>query len=773
MSHKIILLSLSLTVTTLFAKVSVGEWRTHFSCNDAQQVVYAEDKVYVQSGEKLYSYSPEEGIETYTVISGLSGHNVAFISWCADEQTLVILYSDGNIDFLTSNGIINLPDFKDKSIMGDKTLNDLRIYGSYAYLSTGIGLVVLNVAKKEISDTYYLSFSSSYTETYDAASYSDSLIVATASGLYTGKKSDNLEDYSYWKELSFVTGKTASQVVCFANKLYALTTDGIVYCRQSSGWEPFINQNTVSSISVDENYFFANAGTTMYLYNTSLDQMTVDNVLNYSATFDETSNTLYAASGSNGLSILPYQDSKYTLTQQNIRPDGPTQMLAWNPFFKDGALYATAGGRWKGRFWNAPDVMVFQDEAWHSMDSISQWSQSAGISLNDFVNLAFDPEDNRHFFITTWGDGLLEFRDSTFYKRYNQDNSPLRTVIPGRYCRVDGAVFDEDGNLWMLNSKYYNESSSSTDSSLYILKSDSTWFNPYYAKMPSSPTWNSILFTSNNQVWMNSARSDKYGIFVLDYNETLEDTSDDQTIFYSQFLDQDGLTVKPWEILCMTEDLSGTIWIGTNLGPILASSTSNIFKSSYNFTRVKIPRDDGTDNADYLLTGIKINCIAVDGANRKWIGTYGQGVYLVSADGLTMVHSFSTDNSPLPSDYICSITINPETGEVFFGTEEGLVSYRSDATEGAASYSQIHVFPNPVRPGYAGLITVTGLMEKSQVRITDLAGNTIVSGTSLGGQFTWDGYTVKGKHAASGVYLVFCASEDGIEKQTCKFMIVN
>jgi hypothetical protein len=165
--------------------------------------------------------------------------------------------------------------------------------------------------------------------------------------------------------------------------------------------------------------------------------------------------------------------------------------------------------------------------------------------------------------------------------------------------------------------------------------------------------------------------------------------------------------------------------------------------------------------------------MAVDGANRKWIGTEGNGIYLLSSDGLETVHHFTTQNSPLPSDYLWSIAVNPETGEVFMGTDAGLVSYRSDATEGETGYSEVHVFPNPVRPEYNGLITVTGLIEKSQVRITDLNGNVLTSGTSLGGQFTWNGSLKNGKRAASGVYLVLMASEDGMEKQVCKFMIVR
>jgi ligand-binding sensor domain-containing protein len=263
------------------------------------------------------------------------------------------------------------------------------------------------------------------------------------------------------------------------------------------------------------------------------------------------------------------------------------------------------------------------------------------------------------------------------------------------------------------------------------------------------------------------------GVFVIDHNNTLDDASDDKSRWLGGFTDQDGNVLSPFNINCVTEDLNGNLWMGTVVGPLVVNNASNVFSSSFNVTRIKIPRNDGTGNADYLLNDIRINCIAVDGANRKWIGTNGNGVYLVSADGLVTVHQFNSKNSPLPSDYIWSITIDPETGEVFFGTDSGLVSYRSDATQSKADFSKVYVFPNPVKPEYSGKITVTGLEENTQVRITDLAGNVMISGTSLGGQFTWDGYSALGKKAASGVYLVLCASQDGLEAQACKFMIVR
>jgi hypothetical protein len=495
-----------------------------------------------------------------------------------------------------------------------------------------------------------------------------------------------------------------------------------------------------------------------------------------SVAWDSQQDKLYVASGASGLSILKKLDAAYVVETDSIIPDGPSQNTAWNAFFLDGTYYSTAGARWGNRYFYEGDVLVFEDDAWKSLPDRQHMVSSIGYQPQDFINMAVDPADKSHYFITTWGDGMLEFRKNVFYKQHGPDNSPLRSIVPGRFCRVDGATFDDEGNLWVLNSKYYPAGPTATrllpDSALCILKPDGTWLHPFYPEMKTAPTWNSILLTSRGQAWMNAVR-ERYGIFVLDNNGTVADTSDDQSKGFENFTDQDGNLLTPFAICSMIEDKNGTVWIGTNLGPILATGVSHVFDHDYTFTRIKIPRNDGTDNADYLLNDIRINCMAVDGANRKWLGTEGNGIYLLSPDGLETIHHFTTENSPLPSDYLWSIAVNPETGEVFMGTDAGLVSYRSDATEGEASYSDAHVFPNPVRPEYNGQITVTGLMEKSQVRITDLNGNTLVSGTSLGGQFSWNGRLKNGKMAASGVYLVFSASEDGVESQACKFMIVR
>ena len=260
---------------------------------------------------------------------------------------------------------------------------------------------------------------------------------------------------------------------------------------------------------------------------------------------------------------------------------------------------------------------------------------------------------------------------------------------------------------------------------------------------------------------------------VFDENGTFDNTADDKSVTLSVLTDQDGNSYKDISFRSVTEDREGKIWLGTNIGPMIISDPENIFSSSGRCTRLKIARNDGTGLADYLLDNVPVICIVIDAANRKWIGTSGNGVYLLSADGLETIHHFTSENSPLPSNEILSMTIDSESGKVYFGCQGGLVAYQSDAIEGKEDLSEVYAYPNPVRPDYQGVITVTGLMDNTLVKITDINNNLIYQSNSLGGQFTWDGLNAKGEKVKSGIYLVYGSAQEGKKGVVTKIMFIR
>lgn len=271
------------------------------------------------------------------------------------------------------------------------------------------------------------------------------------------------------------------------------------------------------------------------------------------------------------------------------------------------------------------------------------------------------------------------------------------------------------------------------------------------------------------------------GICVFDDNGTLTNQTDDKSTFISDFIypetDKNNQTtavkVSPGSILCMAQDKNGVVWVGTEQGPFLFSNLTKVFDTDYTCSRVKIPRNDSTNLADYLLKDEKIKAIAIDGANRKWIGTESSGVYLMSENGQETIQHFTTSNSPLLSNDILSIAINPKSGEVYFGTGLGIISYQGDAVEAGETFGDVHAYPNPVREGYNGVITITGLVKDTQVKITDIAGNLVCETVSNGSIAIWDGKDVHGRKVSTGVYLAICANADGTQSTITKILVIN
>jgi ligand-binding sensor domain-containing protein len=277
-----------------------------------------------------------------------------------------------------------------------------------------------------------------------------------------------------------------------------------------------------------------------------------------------------------------------------------------------------------------------------------------------------------------------------------------------------------------------------------------------------------LIIDSRGLLWFVNDHWENVGVFCYD-------PKTDQIVnSFRQFNNQDGTTYNDYRPHCIVEDLEGNLWLGTKYGPFMLEKENVLTKDTY-LTQVKVPRNDGTNYADYLLSGANISCIAIDGGNRKWFGTYGAGVYLISADNMTQLQHFTTENSPLLSDNIEAITINPSTGEVFFGTENGLCSYMGDATQAQVSMvkDNVYAYPNPVVKDYDGLITVVGLSFNADVKIITTNGQLVAEGRSNGGTFTWNGRDRQGRRVASGIYMVVTATSDGSKGTVCKIAVIN
>jgi len=466
---------------------------------------------------------------------------------------------------------------------------------------------------------------------------------------------------------------------------------------------------------------------------------------------------------------LPEEDNsdydKYIDLVKTLKPGGPKYNYFGFMRFYNGKLYSC-----NGDYEQSGNIQVLEDNQWNIY-------QDEGIS--DVTGLPFigvycfdiDPQNTEHVFAGAVN-GLYEFLNGKFVKFYNSDNSPIEPYNgkSKNHQLVSGLKYDKNGNLWILNSQAPNASLIKLSNGEFTKynKSELMKLNANGYTNKSNGDLSKIIIDSKGMMWFVNNTWTLPAIYQYDIDN-------DKIIAYESFVNQDDTKINVQDgIRCVAEDMEQNIWVGSNNGPFLLEK-NEIENNGNTFTQVKVPRNDGTNYADYLLAKIDISCIAIDGANRKWFGTNNNGVYLISADNLVQVQHFTTDNSKLLSNNVMSIAINNTTGEVFFATDNGLCSYISDATDtnDEMTTDNVWAYPNPVEPGYTGNITITGLSLNADIKILTANGAIVNEGRSNGGTYVWDGCDKKGRRVASGIYMVATATSKGEKGTVCKIAIVR
>ncbi|SHF12835.1 Two component regulator propeller [Bacteroides luti] len=746
------------------AQMAIGEWQAHLAYNNVTQTAPAGNLIYAVSDGALFSYNTEDqSISLFNKVNLLSDTGISYIKYSSIHNTLIIVYKNSNIDLLINESIYNIPDFMNKTMSQDKTLNSINIVGDYAYFSTNFGILILNLKKKEISNTYVLN-----KKVYSSVVKDNVIYAATADGLYSGKLSDNLLDVNNWVLSNAIA---FNQLVIFENKIIGNQPNYGIYSFDSNSLElTNIISGNFSYMEVFDNKLIAGNGNSIAIFDhyNSVKYMELDDNFNH-LSYTKSNDLYWGSNGDKGLNGYKLNNNKLEKTVSSIIPESPKRNLPYYMTFTNNRLLICGGGMDYDRLNNPGTIMMMENNKWYNFQE-EGIKEVTGLDYKDITSVIQDPNNPEHHFASSGGEGVYEFMNRKFVKLYSINNSSLQTIFPKEsyklnYVRTNGLQYDKNHNLWVLNSYI--------DSVINVLKDDGKWISFYHPELVGKPTFERIIFDKRGWAWITSMRYEP-GVFCFNTNGTLEDTSDDKTKFIGSFINQDGTNLGRLKILSIVEDKDGAIWIGTEKGPIVIYNPTNFFDDDFYCTQIKVPRNDGTNLADFLLSNERINAICIDGGNRKWIGTESNGIFLLSKDGLETIHHFTTENSPLLSNKIQSLALNPKTGELFIGTDQGLISYMSDATEGENTFSETaHAFPNPVKPDYTGLITITGLIRDSNVKITDINGNLIFAGNSVGGQFTWNGRNSKGKKVASGIYLVLAADAEGKEGIATKILIIK
>ena len=756
--------------------IAMGQWRTHLAYNSVNQLIQSPNYIYAVSDGALFAIGKDDGdMQLFSKISGLSDVGIKLIKYDDVNDQLLIIYDNGNLDIMSSSGVINIPDLYNKQLGADKGINDIYIDGNKAYLSCEFGILLINLEKREIAETYIIGPDASFLDIKSTTVVDDEIFALTEKNIYKADVTHpNIVDYQYWKPITALPGVGKLQKVMNFNGYLLIFRNGKLYRQEvDKSWTTLLDAINITALNQSQGKVIAQNGTNMiYVLNEDFTDSAFSTGDSYSFLnfeYDKRNNTYWASAGDLGVvSITDYSETESHIEFK--KPKGPAENNIWNMTFAGEKLFVVNGGRWADRYNRVGEVMIYEKEQWRNIDGASIAAE-INYSAYDFMSVAVDPQDDNHFFVSSYGRGLFEFKDEKFYKWYHGENSMLSPIFatnPYDYIRLDGLAYDKDGNLFISNTE--------SQAPIKVLKNDGTWVK-YEFPDGNVFTLGQVLISNQNphHKWLNSVRTSKRGLIVYDDNGTIDDFSDDKKIMLSSFADNDnpGSTISPAEYHCMAQDRSGALWVGTELGPLVFYNPNRVFNPEYTCSRIKIPRNDGSGQADYLLKDETVKAIVIDGANRKWIGTENSGLYLMSENGQETIHHFTSTNSPLLSDHILSLAINPISGELFIGTDNGLISFQSDASQASSVFTDVYAYPNPVRENYNGVITITGLVENTQVKITDLNGNLIYQTVSNGKIATWDGKNAHGKRVNTGIYMVICANEDGTQNAITKIMVIN
>ena len=752
----------------LTASAGVGDWVLYPSYHNATYCQKTGDRIYVLASGALYSYNTsDDEVRTYDKINTLSDIDITHIAYCKDIKALVIVYSNTNIDILYDDDeVYNMSDFKNKTLPSKK-INGINIQGTTAYLSTSFGIVEIDLEEYEFTNTYTLD-----KEVYCACTFDNRIYASTPDGIISGDRNNNLLDRKNWQN---VNSHIATAMDIHAGRIYYLVKNsGLFYLdnRNSNGTRMLHNGELLYLYS-NGNELFSGSHKVLYTIDSNHNpkSYTLDGKENNYILKQD--NTIWCCKGYKGLTPCIIDNKNIIPAQDGITPNSPIRNYCESIVFNNDKLFVAGGNLnyFDKTFYNGTVMHYdYSSGEWYNYpEEIIRNTTEVGSRYRNVCTIAEDPTQEGHIMVGSFGSGLFEFKDGEFVAHHSYHNTPLESVsetYPAFYTRVSSIKYDNEGNLWCINT--------GTKDIIKILKKDGTWTSLHYKPIEYLPTMVEPMIDSRGWLWITSLQGEP-GIFCAKLNGTPFDTSDDQSkSWLHKFTNQDGTSYDIYQVYSLTEDHNGKIWVGTNTGLFVIDNPEDFFDGG-SFKQIKVPRNDGTGLADYLLSGTYIKSIKVDGANRKWVGTNDNGIYLISADGLETIHHFTTDNSDLPSNSIESIAINGKSGEVFIGTDKGIASYMSDATrpEEKLDENNIYAYPNPVRADYSGNISITGLTSGCNVKIVDAAGFLINEGESNGGQYSWNGRNQRGEKVPSGVYYVLTYDSNGDEGAATKIVVTR
>ncbi|PQJ11015.1 hypothetical protein CJD36_013685 [Flavipsychrobacter stenotrophus] len=693
----------------------------------------------------------------YSKVSGMSDIGMQCVAYDNVSGTVILVYSNGNIDLFKNNTFYNIPDFKLKTVAGAKTVYRIYTENGRAYLSTSLGIVVINMEDQNFEETYQFFANNQLIPIKGFTGLGTYFYAATQSGLFRApKNSPRLQDFQAWQKVDSVHNFTSITTV--NDKLFMMTANTVYVLMNDTAHAVFTSPQHISNIDPGYNKLFIGRYGDLRVmdlnYNIIDSVHTQDSVAQVVQLMDS---TIWIGNMFHGLARRFKDDIQYF-----AHPDGPTDPYSYDLYAHNKDLWIAHGGYDDGFKWNSSGsgFSNLNNGKWKLFNRDN--SSPISYKMYDFVTITKDQKDGT-LYAGSFTDGLFELKSNDSFHIY-KEGSPLQISGPNggsNFYQVVGTGIDQNDNLWVTMYGSFDE--------LYVReKATNNWYN-FNVSVPRlyAHSGGPLTFDNAGHVWY--VCMNKGGVMGYDTKNTLSDASDDAIYHLTTGTNAGNLPDNG--VSCIAIDKNDNLWIGTANGiGILYNASSAITQRA----DAEIPIVQYDKYAGYLFAGESIQTIAVDGANRKWIGTTN-GVWLLSPDAgnSSIIYRFTVDNSPLPSNKIRKITVDKVTGDVYIGTDAGLMCYRSTATEGSESNSNVITYPNPVPSGFKGTIAIKGLTENADVRITDINGQLVYRTVALGGQAVWNGMDYKGHRPQSGVYLIFATNADGSQTYAGKMIFMN
>lgn len=716
--------------------VPMNTWRVHLSYNAIHSVAVSNSKIYGASSGGVMVLDRRDGsISTYHKLNGLSSSDISALGYASVTGQLIIGYSDGDLDIIRENLVTNFDRLKTSAIAGSKRINFITARQSFAYLSSDYGVVVFDLQRNDVKETWRdLGAEGAALKIRQAVFAGDSVFLATERGVLAGDLSDNLLDYRNWRRFQDGEFNTEVQsIALFNNNIYAAIEGSGLYRYENGMWtkELFLEDATIHSLSSAPTNLFIAEGTRLWTLTAGglLSEVVSDLIVRPNVVQGEDTGEAWIGDASNGLVSYISGDFISYLSNGPAATDVSRLQFVNNEMIAMRQAYTTSFLP----MGNQGQVSVFS----------AQWS-SVVSPLTDITDIT---SHNGKRYASSFGQGVQAGDFSQPEIIYNEGNSTLINLAPGNNAVYVTALASSSQGLWVANY--------GVNSSLHLMGDDGAW-QPYSFIPAASRYPEKLLVDLYGNVWMLLSPSQGGGVMVFNREKNVSAYLTDQVA-------TGGMPSRA--VRSMALDKDGFVWVGTDKGVAYFPNPAAVFGSN-------VDAVEPIFENRFLLSDERITAIAIDGGNRKWIGTE-RGVWLFRPAAEEVVYNFTAENSPLLSNRVYDIEINEATGEVFFVTSNGVVSFRSDATESGPIFQNVKIFPNPVTAEFTGTIGISGLATDAVVKITDVSGKLIWQTRANGGTATWNGRDYNGRKAATGIYLVFSATQDGVESYAGKIAVVE